>query len=389
MAEGQEVQRNRQEARELLANRVAQIGLIGTFIFSTGQSIYYNRRMFVDVARFISTPIVTFAKFVYHRINLPPYLIPNIVNYPVNIRRMSHSHLQAIESGIVHEPWAEGREIVVNQETNTISVFDIGDEDCQIQRRPVPLFYDEMPIIPHPYPYRNSDLLPKELNTSLNKVQDGLTRRQLQKFKQYFVGLITVDYYLDKHIAITIARQWYDAGISKVGGPGFWAWGCFVVLLCVVEKQDLEIIHNIEDRESTVSEDIVPGSRVYNENGEYSTVGALLYKRSQFPTTSHYPTVPINVDYFTVSAHSFIKKIYAGIGMNWRCALILSFVTHVAYIGMMQNLFNMVLIKQVLLIRLFVLFHNSVWIYAKRLYGLHTMVNPVRFSKLAAREGLY
>ena len=221
MAEGQEVQRNRQEARELLANRAAQIGLIGTFIFSTGRSIYYNRRMFVDVARFISTQIVTFAKFVYHHINLPPYLIPNIVNYPVNIRRMSRSRLQAIESGIVHEPWAEGREIVVNQETNTISVFDIGDEDCQIQRHPVPLFYDEIPIIPHPYPYRSSDLLPKELNTSLNKVQDGLTRRQLQKFREYFVGLITVDYYLDKHIAITIPRQWYDAGISKSAGQDF------------------------------------------------------------------------------------------------------------------------------------------------------------------------
>ena len=134
-----------------------------------------------------------------------------------------------------------------------------------------------------------------------------MTREHLQKLKEYFAGIITVDYYIDKHIVITISRQWYDTGIRKVGGSGFWAWGCFVVLLWVVEKQDVEIIHDIDDRESNLSEGIVPGSRVYNENEEYSTFGALLYKRPQLTTTTQdYPTVFINVDYFCF--RSFFRR---------------------------------------------------------------------------------
>ena len=381
MAEVQEVQRNRQELKDLLANRVTKISFIGAFIYYTGQLIYSNRRTFVTVARFIFTQIVTFTKFAYRQINPPPQLIPNIVNHPVNIRRMSRTRLQAIGERIVNEPWAEGREIVVNQESNTISLFDLDEEECENQRLPVPLFYDDIPIIPHPYPYQKSDSHPKELNTSVDKVRDGLTREQLQMLKEYFVGIITVDYYLDKHIVITIAPQSYNAGICKAGGTGFWAWGCFVVLLWVAEKQDVEIIHDTDDCESSTSEYIVPGSRVYNENGEYSTVGALLYKRPQISTTAQdYPTVPINVDYFTVSAHSFIKKTYAGIGLNWRCALILPFVSHVAYVGMTRSLFDMVLIKQVLLIRLFVLFHDSVWIYAgKTLWVTYYGTRAARF----------
>ena len=97
---------------------------------------------------------------------------------------------------------------------------------------------------------------------------------QLQKLKEYFEGIITVDYYLDKHIVITIARQWYDTGIRKVGRSGFWAWDCFVVLLWVVEKQDVEIIHDIDDCESNILDGIVHGSRFYEESEEYSTFGA-------------------------------------------------------------------------------------------------------------------
>jgi len=372
-------------------------------IYSTGQMIYDNHHTIANVARFIFTQIAalarfvfteifSFTKFVFRHINPPPErTIPDTVDYPISIPRMSHPRLQAIEDRVVNEPWAQGREIVVNQESNTISVFGVHEEDCENQHPPVPLFYDDIPIIPHSCPYRKSDLNPKELNTSLDKVRDGLTQEQLWKLKDYFIGVITVEYYLDKQVVITIAQQWYDTGFFKVGGSEFWAWGCFVVLLCAVEKQDVEIVPDIDNRDSIVSEDIVPGSKVYNENGEYSTVGALLYERSQLSTAAqHYPAGPITVDYFTVSAHSFVKKIYAGIGMNWRCAVVLPFVSQVAYAGMTQSLFNMLLIKQVLLTRLFVLFYDFIWIYAGRPCGLHTKVLLYQiFFNFAAGEGLH
>src|ERR1700737_2354888 len=71
-----------------------------------------------------------------------PSHAPHALPSPPRTPRMSSSVKTRIKSDIVNEPWTTGREVVINEESNTISLFDVDDTVSHRSRqREVPLRY--------------------------------------------------------------------------------------------------------------------------------------------------------------------------------------------------------------------------------------------------------
>ena len=92
-----------------------------------------------------------------------------------------------IEQTIHKEPWTVGRRVVINRESNTISLFNDGDSDSSFPgTAAVPLYYQGISIIPHHFCDGGGPLLkPTELSTSFTETTlDGLTDAQIRQIPE-------------------------------------------------------------------------------------------------------------------------------------------------------------------------------------------------------------
>ena len=199
-------------------------------------------------------------------------------------------------------------------------------------------------------------------------VEDGLTGQQLQDLKNYLPGIISVDFFLDRQIVVALRKHSYSKSIRKVGGRTFWAWGCVVILVLLGDNQRMDFICKIKGGYMPPEKEPQPGSNVFNDNGEFSTLGIFLIKDTGIPATN------TRVENITVSAHSFLKKVSVDIVFNWPCGVVLALVTHIAYVSTKDNLISILVLKQLLLVRLFIVIHDCYWKYLGKYVGLHSLV---------------
>ena len=92
---------------------------------------------------------------------------------------MSLSIAEKLNQTIRDEPWTLGRTVIINEASNTISLFHRhGSESLVVRQHDIPLRYHGVPVIPHHFPASVNPLkpAPSELEDSvaLSRV-DGLS----------------------------------------------------------------------------------------------------------------------------------------------------------------------------------------------------------------------
>lgn len=280
---------------------------------------------------------------------------------------MSQALAQKISKDIQKEPWVQGREVVVNRDTNTISVF-VTDQLEQIDKEGViPLMYREVCIIPHPFANFEPSLFPAELNVPTEQLSNGLSDDQVRRFYNYFPGLESLMYFLDKRVIIKVPNSMYRPAVEKVGGTYFKAWA-FIVLLQYTSST------NLEDEVKThlpvnPSESCLPGANIFNLENSFSTLGVYL---KPWPMTDKNE---VKVNHFTVSAHSFHSKKSFDLGFHKDSLWLIPFVTNLAFVGLYKGIFPFLLIQQYLSVRLAISMIHICWKYIGRRLQLHSVVN--------------
>ena len=122
------------------------------------------------------------------------------------------------------EKWAKGRNVVVNENTNTISVFHMDEPGHNIVSEDIPLTYQNVSVIPHPFPNFVPLFYPLELNTPTGELPDRLSSDQIRRFRNYFPGMVSLHYFLDRQIIIRLTKSAYKLAVEKVGYCQ--AWSC-------------------------------------------------------------------------------------------------------------------------------------------------------------------
>src|SRR6202022_3709254 len=151
-----------------------------------------------------------------------PSHAPHALPSPPRTPRMSSSVKTRIKSDIVNEPWTTGREVVINEESNTISLFDVDDTVSHRSRqREVPLRYHGVPIIPHEYSYITSTETPGPFISESKTISlDGLASDQLSQLQMYIPGIIPIHFFLDRQVIITLSStKSFELAIENIRTP--------------------------------------------------------------------------------------------------------------------------------------------------------------------------
>jgi hypothetical protein len=221
-----------------------------------------------------------------------------------------------VRAAVAKEEWAKGRDVKINPRTNSISIFNrpigLGDDDAtQIVRLPVPLYYHGLPVIAHSYPVASDPFIPPSFAVSSDAEPPGLPSikqiKEINKFLQCRVHV--VDVYLDDEITFGIDDEEHPNTFRRLeGNTRFEAYGyhCRIVPMSKITTPPSEFE---EDEETEEEEDVVdpldikPGTSVRNDALQWSKVGVLLARQGTLEAS------PMFVYDFTVSNHSFIRKI--------------------------------------------------------------------------------
>lgn len=280
---------------------------------------------------------------------------------------MSAEEASRIEQLIQEESWTLGRDVIVNRNSNTISLFDIHDKDfCFFVRAPVPLYYQGVPVIPHHFCGCASPLVrPQELSIlSMETTLDGLTSQQIRQLREYIGYIETIDFYIDRWVVVTIPLDLYTTALQKIESPYFQAWDCIFRL--VPSTWQTKINTNKEPLSVPV-----PGFRVQSDTGVRSTRGALLRCRNQKLSASG-PTI----DLFTVSRHSFTAKRAIDLKPSLLSTAVLAAVLKLAYTVAEQAILPWQLHQQLVLIKVGIIMQDYLWIFGGRRLGFHILVSP-------------
>jgi hypothetical protein len=101
-----------------------------------------------------------------------------------------------------HAGWTRGREVVVNTESNTISVFQ--DPESTVLNSDlgtIPLTLLDFEIIPHPFPRPSPATTLPELATE-EPLHNGLSNQHRRVLREIFPGLRRAEFYRDRIIVI-------------------------------------------------------------------------------------------------------------------------------------------------------------------------------------------
>jgi hypothetical protein len=291
---------------------------------------------------------------------------------------MSDDVAKKISRDCEKEEWAKGREVVVNEETNTISVFATDKPGNEDTTGVIPLTYQDVCVIPHPFANFKPAICPAELNGPTKKVPNGLSDDQIRRFRDYFPGMESLEYFLDQQVVIKLPISSYQDAIAKVGAAVFMAWGCTVVLLCLSSpalEDDIKTRPPMDPSESCV-----PGSNIFNLEHFFSTLGVFL---KPMPRTSE---KEIEVEHFTVSAHSFTAKKSLDLGFHMSSLLLIPLVTYLARTAVHHGILPFLLVQQYLLVRIIIVVMYIIWKFFGYFLELHSVVKTLSiFAEVLAR----
>ena len=145
-----------------------------------------------------------------------------------------------------------------------------------------------------------------------------------------------------------------------IGGFSFVAFGCVFVLQAaqaVGEESD-----RFRERLTTVAtakygenqsmyKGLYPGCNVFNADGARSTLGVFLVPGPDYPTSAY------SLEYFTVSAHSFLRKRKLGFNVSWSTIVAVPIIARMVYSSISKRLFDLAICRQYLIAR------NCLWMW--------------------------
>lgn len=253
--------------------------------------------------------------------------------------------------------WTRGRDVVVNAESNTISVYeDLESTSEESDLETIPLFFHDIPIIPHSFPRPSPSTAPPEFATE-EPMLDGLSNEQIKVLRETLPGLERIEFYLDRIVVLTVREKFANVSLEKTGAMCFAAFGC-VSILAVVNRTLGHRHEGVAKNEAISTRSIFPGSKVYNSVHAYSTLGAFLVPGSKYPSSEYL------LEFFTVSAHSFLRKRSFDFGFTWPTLLAGPVVAYLALRYKSLDLFGISISAQYLFTRLWIEVYdivNSRW----------------------------
>ena len=296
---------------------------------------------------------------------------PSRMATPLPSPTMNDTTKEKVLQTLSSATWTIGRDVVVNVELNTISVFDLEKQIVE----DIPLSILGIPIIPHsfpqPTPLDAPPLLdaPDELDPG--HLCDGLSDGELSALRKYLPGLIqSIEFFLDRVVILTVGADYFNMCFDKIGGTSFRAFGCVFVLLAVGDS--VRRGHRKSLPEDHVSPGGVrPGCRIYNEDGGFSTLGAFLVDRKE-----KYPSSEYLLTWFTVSAHSFLRKRPFKLG-SWFTIIFIPVTAKIALRWAMTSFFGLSVCRQYLLTRVCIWSWELVYKFWGYRFGWHGMVCAV------------
>jgi hypothetical protein len=297
---------------------------------------------------------------------------PSRMATPLPTPTMDHTTEKNVRQALSSATWTIGRNLVVNVGSNTISVFDLGNQ-IEDNLEDIPLSIHGVPIIPHSFQEPTPTLDAPPLLDATDELDpqgtlcDGLSDEELNAVRKYFPGLLqSIEFFFDRVVILTVGTDCFTMCLEKIGGTSFRAFGCVFVLLAVGESVR-------RGRRKSPPEDLVspggvrPGSKIYNEGGGFSTLGAFLVDGKDYPTSEYLLT------WFTVSAHSFLRKRPFKIG-SWSTMLVVPVIAKIALKLAMTSFFGVSVCRQYLLARVCIWSWELVWKFWGFKLGWHGMV---------------
>jgi len=304
---------------------------------------------------------------------------PSTMEPPPLTPTMNVASEKQIRQALLSATWIRRRNVVVNVESNTISVFDEVDEhDSDLEE--VPLSLHEVPIIPHPFPRPTPLLTAPDGFDPQGPLHDGLSNQELLALRDYFLGMLqSIEFYFDRIIVLTVETDFFKICTDKVGGDCFRAFGCVVLLVAAGESMKRGRGKS-PPKEHVSPGGVRPGGKVYNGESGYSTVGAFLVEGKDYPTTEYL------LSWFTVSAHSFLRKRSLKLGLTWSTIIVIPIIARIAFRFALSSFFGISFCRQYLLARLFIWSWEMLWKYWGRKVGWHHLVCAMS-SVLTSQQG--
>ena len=283
-----------------------------------------------------------------------------------SMSQMSKDKAKKVLEDCKTEKWAKQRNVIFNEDTNTISVFDMDEcgHDEPNEGEPIPLTYQDVSIVPHPFPKLVPTIFPVELNTPTEELPDRLSSDQIRRFHLYFPGMVSLEYFIDRQIIVRLTKSAYELAMEKVGSTSLRAWSCTVLLVWSSQFADkTEKFPSIQSAPS-----VIPGSNIYNVENRFSTLGVFL---KPLPVIDERD---IKVAHFTVSAHSFLSQKQSGI-FDKTSVIFIFLITNTVFRSMRSIIFlPFILVQQYLVIRVTISVMNVIWKFFGHIVGLHSLV---------------
>ena len=269
---------------------------------------------------------------------------------------------EAVERAISSASWAENRIAIVNRDSDTISVFEDPKAE-KVNPEEIPLSVRGVPVIPHLLPHTRPRKTHPQLPAS-EANRDGFSSAQLKKLHEIFLGLQSVEFFFDRIVILRVTKEYYASCLESAGGDRvFSGYGCVMWLLAIAGPPTVYLPPAPEAEKDDV---VQPGCGVYNSRGEYSTLGVFLVQGQQYPNSA------IDIEYFTVSAHSYLKKVAIDLGMNWASLLVVPFCVYMGYVEAITQAVDISLCRQYAIARMCIALFD--WILVKG--GLESKVLP-------------
>lgn len=239
---------------------------------------------------------------------------------PVKQTTIAFDMYKEVRAAVAKEPWMKDRDFRINPRTKSISIFDgpisLSDDDgTQIARLPVPLYYQGLPVIAHAYPLASNPFIPPSFALSDAEASGPPTVQQIKRFRQFLRCRIhVVDVYLDDEITFGVEDEQYPNTYQRLDDNSrFQAYGyhCRIVPMSKITTPP-STLERDEDEDVVVGlAEIQPGTSVRNDSLEFSKIGILLARQGSLKQS------PMSIYEFTVSNHSFIRKI----SLTWSLTL--------------------------------------------------------------------
>ena len=156
---------------------------------------------------------------------------------------------------------------------------------------------------------------------------------------------------------MSIGAKFLFEAVTVIGGFSFVAFGCVFVLRAaqaVGEESDRfrERVATAKYEENqSMFKGLYPGCNVFNTDGARSTLGVFLVPGPDYPTSAY------SLEYFTVSAHSFLRKRKLGFNVSWSAIVAVPIIARMVYSSISRRFFDLAMCQQYLIVR------NCLWMW--------------------------